>query len=182
MSNFLDFAEIKASFPIEDVVQRLELNVNKSQKSWRGKCPTCESSGDRNLSISTDRNVFYCLTDCKGGDQLQLVAHVKGITVKEAAEWLQGPASPTKGNSKEKTAKGEAPSEGGFKPLDYLVHDHEAVLALGISPEDAERIGCGYAPRGMMKGTIAWPIRSTSGKLLGYIGAVDVKLPSQWRY
>jgi len=180
MSNFLDFAEIKASHPIEDVVQRLELNVNKSQKSWRGKCPTCESSGDRNLSISTDRNVFYCFTDGKGGDQLQLVAHVKGMTVKEAAEWLQGPASPKPGNSKEKTTKAE-PSEG-FKALEYLVHDHEAVLALGFEPDDAQRLGIGYCPRGIFKGKVAIPVRLASGKLAGYLAVTDVVLPPKWAF
>lgn len=174
--SFLNFDEIKANNPIEDVVSRLGLNLNKNGKTLRGKCPVCESSGDRNLAVTPDKNVYYCFSDSKGGDVIALVAHVMGIGVKEAAQWLAGPTS-----AKEKTAKGESPSEG-FKPLDYLQHDHEAVIALGIEPDDAERIGCGYAPRGMMKGTVAFPIRSTSGKLLGYMGVTDAKLPTKWHY
>lgn len=175
--SFIDFAELKAAHPIMDVVERLGLNLSKSGASFRGKCPVCESGGDRNLVVTPEKSLFYCFTNGKGGDVLQLVAHVKGISVKEAAEWLQGSVGP---KAKEKTTKGE-PSEG-FQPLSYLEHDHPAVIALGIEPDDAERIGCGFAPRGLMKGTVAWPIRSTSGKLLGYIGTTEAKIPPKWNY
>jgi hypothetical protein len=174
--SFLDFAEIKASNPIEDVALKLGLNLNKNGKTLRGKCPVCESSGDRNLAITPEKGVYYCFTDGKGGDVIALVAHVKGIGAKEAAQWLSGPVP-----AKEKTSKGETPTEG-FKPLSYLEPDHPAVLALGIEPDDAERIGCGFAPRGMMKGTVAFPIRSTDGKLLGYIGTIDAKVPPKWNH
>lgn len=176
---FLDFAEIKASNPIEDVALRLGLNLNKNGKALRGKCPVCESSGDRNLAITPDKGVYYCFTDGKGGDVIALVAHVKGIGVKEAATWLHGAET-----TKEKTKGGAGASEpsGGFKALDYLDPKHDAVVALGLEPDDAERIGAGYAPRGVLRGTVAFPIRDTSGKLLGYIGAQDVKLPPKWAF
>lgn len=109
---------------------------------------------------------------------LQLVAHVQGVTVKQAAEYLAG--KPEGNRSKEKV-KEDKPS-GGFKPLEYLEPDHPAVIALGIEPADANRIGCGFAPRGMMKGTVAFPIRDTAGKLLGYIGTTDAKVPAKWNY
>lgn len=174
---FLNFEEIKAANPISEVVERLGLNMNKSGASLRGKCPICESGGDRNLVVTPEKGVYFCFSDGKGGDQLQLVAHVKGMSVKQAAEWLQGSVSQ---KAKEKTTKGEV-SEG-FQPLSYLEHNHPAVIALGIEPDDAERIGCGYAPRGLMKGTVAFPIRSASGKLLGYIGTTDCKVPPKWNY
>jgi len=66
--------------------------------------------------------------------------------------------------------------------LDYLIHDHEAVVALGIEPEDAKRLGCGYAPRGLMKGTVAWPVRLSDGTLVGYVGCNDVILPPRWNF
>ena len=174
--SLINFEEVKANNPIEDVALRLGLNFNKNGATLRGRCPVCESSGDRNLAITPAKGLYYCFSECKGGDAIALVAHVKQIGVKEAAQWLHGSVT-----AKEKAAKGKEPSEG-FQPLAYLEHNHPAVIALGLEPDDAERIGCGYAPRGMMKGTVAFPIRSTSGKLLGYIGTSDCKVPTSWKY
>lgn len=177
--SFLPFDEIKANNPIEDVAQRLGLNFNKNGASLRGKCPVCESSGDRNLTITPGKGVWYCFTLGKGGDVIALVSHVKGIGTKEAAQWLHGAD-----RSKEKTRGGAAANEpsGGFKALDYLDPNHEAVVAIGLEPDDAARIGAGYAPRGVLRGTVAFPIRDTAGKLLGYIGVQDVKLPPRWSF
>lgn len=173
--SFIDFNEIKSANAIAEVAEKLGLNMNKSGNSLRGKCPVCESGGDRNLVVTPGKEVFFCFSDGKGGDVLQLISHVKGIGVKDAAQWLAGPST-----SKEKTTKAE-PSEG-FKALDYLQHDHEAVVALGFEPGDADRIGLGFAPRGMMKGLVAVPIRLTDGRLVGYIGISEAKLPTAWKW
>lgn len=185
MSYLLDFEQIKVSNPIEDVARRLGLNLVKSGASLRCKCPLCESTGDRNLAITPDKGLFYCFTNGKGGDAIALVAHVKGLTIREAAEWLHGPAkqdTPAKGDrSKEKAKAEDKPSEG-FKPLEYLDPEHEAVVAVGFNPPDASRIGAGYAERGMMKGLVAVPIRLTDGRLIGYIGIQEAKLPGSWKF
>lgn len=173
---FLNFEEIKASHPIDTVAERLGLHLNKSGASLRGKCPVCESSGDRNLAITPTKGVYYCFSDGKGGDVIALVSHIKGIGAKEAAAWIVG--SPQ--SAKEK--KGQSSSEDGFKPLDYLVHDHEAVLALGFEADDAERLGIGYAPRGILRGKVAIPVRLASGKLAGYVGVTDCQLPPSWKW
>ena len=174
--SFLDFNEIKAANAIDEVAQRLGIQLNKSGSSMRGKCLKCESTGDRNLAITPTRGVYYCFSDGKGGDVIALVSHTLGIGVKEAAQWLSGAST-----TKEKTPKGEAPSEG-FQPLDYLQHDHEAVLALGFEADDAERLGVGFAPRGMLKGKVAIPVRLANGKLAGYVGATELQLPKTWRW
>lgn len=174
--SFLNFEDIKASNPIETVAERLGLNMTKSGASLRGKCPVCESSGDRNLAITPAKELFYCFSDGKGGDVISLVAHVKGIGVKEAAQWLSG----TPQTAKEK--KGQPTSEDGFKALDYLQHDHESVIALGFEPDDAERLGIGYAPRGIFRGKVAVPVRLANGRLAGYLAVTDVTLPPKWSF
>jgi DNA primase len=173
---FLNFEEIKAANPIGEVVERLGLNMNKSGASLRGKCPVCESGGDRNLVVTPEKNVYFCFSDGKGGDQLQLISHVRGCSVKEAAQWLQG--APT---AKEKAPKGEQPSEG-FKPLEYLQYDHEAVVALGFEPGDAQRLGIGYAARGILRGKVAVPVRLANGQLAGYVGVTECHLPPSWKF
>lgn len=174
---FLDFEEIKQNNPIETVIDKLGLTMKNRNNQFRGKCPRCEGSGERELCITPSKASYYCFADKKGGDVIQLVAHIKDIDVKEAAQWLSGSVP------KEKKPRKSKPSEGDdFKPLDYLQHDHEAVEAVGFDPEDAKRIGVGYAPRGVMRGTVAIPVRDTTGRLLGYIGVTEALLPGSWRF
>ena len=37
-----------------------------------------------------------------------------------------------------------------------------------------------YAPRGTLRGTVAVPIRTKDGMLVGYIGITEAKLPPRW--
>lgn len=173
--SYLDFETIKADHPIEDVADRLGLTLKQSGKQRRGKCPTCEGGGHRNLVITPEKGVYYCFADGKGGDAIALVAHVNGIGVKEAAAWIAGDTPVREAVPKEK--KG---SERGFKPLDYLDPEHEAVAAVGFDPGDATALGIGYAPRGVLRGTVAVPVRSDDGSIAGYIGITEAKLPPKW--
>ncbi|MEM0989695.1 MAG: CHC2 zinc finger domain-containing protein [Pseudomonadota bacterium] len=174
--SYLDFDAIKADHPIGEVADRLGLDLKRSGKQMRGKCPVCEGSGDRNLVITPEKGVYYCFSDGKGGDVIALVAHVKGLGAKEAAAWIAGDTcQQSKTDPKEK--KG---SERGFKPLDYLDSEHEAVLAVGFEPNDAQALGVGYAPRGVLRGTVAVPIRNDDVSIAGYIGITEAKLPPKW--
>jgi hypothetical protein len=38
----------------------------------------------------------------------------------------------------------------------------------------------GYAPKGMMKGYVAIPIRLPTGELTGYIGVIEAKIPNEF--
>ena len=40
--------------------------------------------------------------------------------------------------------------------------------------------GIGYAPKGMIKGYVAIPIRLPTGELTGYIGTTERKLPKEF--
>ena len=48
-----------------------------------------------------------------------------------------------------------------------LEFDQVTVEPLGIPPDSAEALGIGYAPKGMMKGYVAIPIRLPTGGLTG---------------
>lgn len=170
----LDFQEVKANHPIEDVAERLGLKLKKEGQTYRGPCWSGEG-GDRALCITPSKGVFYSFAQQVGGDCIKLVACVLEMTAKEAAQWIAGDTVP------EKSKKVEKPS-GGFKPLDYLQPDHPAVEALGLDTLDMAKIGGGYAPRGVLRGTVAFPVRDETGKLLGYLGVTDAKTPSQWHF
>lgn len=168
----LDFAKIKAEHPIERVAERLGIKLTRRGEQLRGPCPSGEGD-ERALVITPAKGQWYSFSAQKGGDAISLVGFVKGLSPKDSAAWIAGEAA-----EPEKSAK-EEPGDG-FKPLDYLQPEHEAVIALGFEPEDAKRLGIGYAPRGMMRGTVAIPVRTETGKLAGYVGVTDAKLPPKW--
>lgn len=169
---FVNFEEIKANYPIADVAERLGLKLTKSGNTLRGPCPSGEG-GERALVITPSKGVYYSFAKEKGGDVIALVSFVNNIEPKQAALWITGGTVPAKNEKPE--------AKRGFRQLDYLEHDHPAVLALGIEPEDAKRLGIGYAPRGILKGTVAVPIRLEDGTLVGYVGATELRLPPEWK-
>lgn len=178
--SYLDFDTIKQEHPIDAVATQLGLKLKPHGAQLRGECFSGKG-GERALVITPAKQAWYSFGINKGGDCIALVGHVMGLSPKEAAEWLQGDAQPEKKKREEPVKEEPRGEERGFKPLDYLQCDHEAVIALGFDPEFAKAVGLGYAPRGVMRGTIAVPVRNSNGTLLGYIGVTDAKLPSNWQ-
>lgn len=182
----VDFAAVKARVTYNDVLRFLDLHGKKVSDQWRGRCPACDTDNDRALVLTAGRGA-YCHAAKGGGDVIWLVSHVKGIGVKEAAQQLAdefgivpqepAPPAPTPASKESKTSAANVPTS--LAPLTYLVHDHEAVQALGFSPETAKRLGVGFANKGLMKGRVAIPLYD-NGTLAGYIGiapGTDAKLP-----
>jgi len=176
---YIDFAQLKEEYTIEEVADRLGLKLRKSQHQLRGTCPACEKGGDRALAITPNKGMFYCFAASQGGDLISLAAHVMGCSVKEAAQFIAGnqvqhspPTSPKSGEVE----------EGGktLEPLSYLQADHPAVEAVGFDQETAEALGIGYAPKGIMRGLVAVPMRLEDGTLAGYIGISEARLPKHF--
>ena len=165
---FIDFKAVKQLASLEQVATWLGLDI----KNGRTQCPVNE--GDkRELVFTFDKGLWHCFGCKKGGDQIELVAHVLQISQQEAAQHIQ-----TKFHGYTPVKKG-LPEEG----LDYLAAEHIDVQALGLSVETANELGIGYAPRGTMIKRVLFPLRDRSGKLLGYIGfsasmTPILKLPS----
>lgn len=174
-----EFADIKGRFRIEKVAEMLGVKLAPDANGFRGQCP-CGRGNHRSLSISTARQTFYCFGTKKDyGDCIQLAAHAKGIDVKEAAEWLDGTV-PSKRDDTRNNVRPKGDST--LAPLDYLEHDHPAVIALGFEPEEAQALGIGWAGRGTMGGHVLVPMRLEDGTLAGYIGLDDIAtLPKKWR-
>ncbi|MGR3504930.1 MAG: CHC2 zinc finger domain-containing protein [Paracoccaceae bacterium] len=179
----VDFQRLKSRMTIEQAVSLLDLDLKPKGDQMRGACPVCEGSNERALVVTPKKGVFYCFHAQKGGDLIELASHIKGVPVKEAAEWLAGDTAPPKKarNESRQDSRG-ADQPTGFRELDYLVHDHPAVEAVGFAPEDAQRIGAGFAPRGVLRGTVAVPVRSQDGKLLGYLGVTEAIVPKSWHF
>ena len=159
------FSDVKEKVTFSDAIKLLSLTLTEGEKDgqpvYRGKCPTCKSGGDRALVVTPAKG-FYCFAKKAGGDVIALTAHIRGIDVKAAAEWL---TTPTKGQV-------VSASTPGLKPLDYLDPKHEKVLEI-VTEETAHYFGMGYAPKGIMRGTVAVPLHDPDGNLIAYVGLED---------
>lgn len=182
---FVDFAALKEKVSFGQTVSILKLNLKQSGNQWRGQCPVC-GGADRGLVV-TDGKGWYCFSAVKGGDQIALVAHVLNCPVKEAAQFLAERAGIRTGTSIPSTSPRQTvpESENGdetqkFAPLSYLQPSHAAVDAIGFSEDICTRVGIGFAPKGILRGLVAVPIRDEHGTLLGYIGISEAKLPASF--
>jgi DNA primase len=181
---YIDFADLKRQVSIEQAAELLGLQLKKEKTQLRGSCPSCNAGGDRALAITPDRGLFYCFPSKSGGDCLALVQHITGVDLQEAAQFLlpQELTVPAPNAPKKETAPKR---DTTFDPAAFgakLAYTPE-VEALGITQEDAERLGIGfYAGAGMMRGRVCFPVRNEDGSVAGFIGArgSDLKVPKTW--
>jgi hypothetical protein len=87
---YISFSDLKDRVSMERVIGLLNIKVTKREGSqWRAQCPVCKGGGDRALSMNVKENVFRCFADGRaGGDQIALVAHIRGTSQREAAEYI----------------------------------------------------------------------------------------------
>jgi DNA primase len=177
---FIDFGALKERVSMEQAMQLLGLQLRPHGHQLRGPCPVCRTGGDRALVVTPGKQLFYCFAGKIGGDQIALVAHLRACKTQEAAAFLDGnstvPSTVQNGTVSKKGATiPPAPKERGFGPLTYLEPHHEALQALGVSRETAEAFESGYAPKGVLRGRYAVPVKSRTGELLAYAGIAVTK-------
>lgn len=175
--SFVDFAALKERVAIDDVLSDLGLQMKHHSGQWRGPCPTCKTGGNRALVITPEKSAFYCFGGRIGGDVIALVAHIHGISMKDAGLELARIAGKGSGPENRPSVRGDTVPEERSKgdvrslqPLSYLQPDHELVAKLGLSHETCEHFGAGYAPKGIMRGRLAIPVHDLEGKLVAYCG------------
>lgn len=192
----LDFQLVKSRISIEMGASYLGLELKPEGAQFRTACPHCKQGGDRALVVTPGRDLFYCFAAQRGGDVISLVSHVHQVPLPKAAQELverygledvpQRPQAPVPTPTPPvQQPQPEKPQEDGLKPLEHLDHKHEAVAALGFTAGDAQAIGLGHTSKGLMKGLVALPIRSNTGKLVGYVGiptGTKLKLPKTWKF
>jgi hypothetical protein len=169
-AEYVNFGELKRATTIEYVARWIGLELREQHSQLRGPCP--KNGGSRCLVITPAIGSFYCHSPkCRcGGDLIALIAHVQGLEMRDAALLLQNHLWP---------------KAQELKALDYLIAQCERVQALGLPAHVATAIGAGYAPRGILAGRIALPLRLPSGKLVAYVGIgldlePEVKFPKQF--
>jgi DNA primase len=178
---FIDFAELKSRVSIEDAAEKLGLVLKPSAGKLRCPCPV-HGGGDRAIVITPEKGLFCCFGSrpSTGGDQIQLVAHIKGIDVKEAAEFLGG----TVPLSRDKTApqNNKPPStvptsppgrKPGFDVAAYaakLDPGAPALSPLGITADTLKDWKAGYVSSGVNRGRLAIALHDRDGNCIGFAG------------
>jgi DNA primase len=186
---FIDFAAVKLAVSIEDAVSLLGLEMTQAGSQLRGACPKCQRGADRALVVTPAKGLFVCFGAERktGGDQIALVAHIAGLSVRDAAEWLAGTVTSEQEqvtSNKELVSKKQANAtppqkqDGGKQPGPFdpqafaakLAFD-EAVAALGFSDEDAERFQVG-----LHRGKLYIPLRHPDGSIACFLDFANGKL------
>ena len=196
MPPFVDFAELKEKVSIADVLPMLGIARAGNSAQWRGPCPACESGGDRALVVTPEKQVFYCFATRKGGDVIALVAHVQGISMKDAALAIaeycgtvpvqeSGNSNRTRNSNSSDPGNSTSPPERQLEtkklePLTYLNPSHAALEAMGLSEDTCSYFGAGYAPKGILRGRLAIPIHDPAGELVAYCGRAVKDDQSPW--
>lgn len=164
-----------------------------------GACPIHRGTSARAFSADLSRNVYHCFSKCRsGGNQLDLVARREDISIREAALRLDAFFKDRKVAPQPEpapTARAEAPAEVTVTPMAEppsappsggdpaplpnppisvrlaLRGDHPHLLDdRGLTPETIAHFGVGYCGRGILRGTIATPVRNEDGELVAYLG------------
>ncbi len=174
MPQSVDFQALKREVSIERVCAWLGIELKKSGDQLRGCCPLCGGDNPRSFVVTPAKDLWYAFcAGCQcGGDQLELVARVRKVAVRDAALEVQKHFA-------------TQPAVSTLDPLDYLEAAHAAVASLGFDEEIARALGIGFAPKGIMRGRVCIPLRKDDGTLVAYVGvnlAVDppLKLPSRF--
>lgn len=178
---FLDFGALKERVAIDQAAQMLGLQTTRAGQQLRSPCPACQQGGDRALVITPDKGLFYCFGAKTGGDCIALVAHIKGVGNKQAADMLAqrfgtstvnstGTSTSTVSKARATVPPAQGAQDKTLQPLQYLEATHPKVQELGISPATVQLFGAGYAPKGVLRGRLAVPVRSRDGMLLAYCG------------
>ena len=180
--NYVDFAALKASVLVEDVLERYGLMGQLRPKGFQlvGPCPLCESQHETAFQADTEKDCWYCFAEGEGGSVIDFVARREGVGLRTAglqiAEWFDAgsgakvdssPESPTPTGRETTTVTPNEPLD--FK-LESLAVEHPHVQKLGIRPRTARHFDAGFCTAGLMEGRLAIPIHSRTGELVAYTG------------
>jgi DNA primase len=188
-SKWVDFAAVKASVDIEQVLEHYRVQLKRVRKNYlRGLCPLPTHGSEQSrvsFSVDTSRNVWACHSasccqarhDKVGGNILDLVACMEACSVREAALRLRAwnPASRQTGVQDQLVSKGSKAghSQAEMARLSFTLRLrwHPYLEQRGIQRQTAAWFGAGYyGGSGFLRGRMVFPIHDERGELVAYAG------------
>ena len=138
----IDFAELKARWPILTYCESRGIQLKRCGSSWAGKCPLHRERKGMSFSVWQDGR-WQCFGSCaKGGDVIDLELALGGGTLPEAIERLGGaPIDYSRSDNAEQPAK-EKPRPTADNPLllPYVLSDDQLRLCTAAAGRLASSI------------------------------------------
>lgn len=174
---YVDFKAIREDVSITRAAEILKLKLHPEKGKLRGQCPACQGD-DRALVITPERGLFHCFTASEGGSCLDLVMHVTGVDLREAADFLVphtrvDHSSPQPKAEEKKVRRDEPKKEVPFDPTSFAekLGYSDDVKSLGISEDEAKALAVGQH-----RGKVYAAMRYESGAVAGFLCVQDGKL------
>ena len=163
----VDLAALKERHPLGDVVEAAGVRLRGRGRVRQGVCPFHEEA-EGSFTVYADTERFYCFGCGEGGDVLDFVRRIEGLSLPEAIRRLDA-SPPTTAPVRHATR--ERRNRDAVAPADpalltaaarhyagELRRSREArdYLALrGVGPDTAQRLGLGYAPGAGLRAALA---------------------------
>ena len=89
-SGWVDFQEVKDHVAISAVLGTYGIKLEGTGANLRGRCPLHDGEKDgRSFSVNPNKGLFFCFSCKKGGNVLDLVSALDGLSIRNAALKLQ---------------------------------------------------------------------------------------------
>ena len=155
-----DFLELRARHPLGDVVEAAGVVLHGKGRVRQGVCPFHEES-EGSFTVYGDSEKFWCFGCGDGGDVLDFVGRMEGLTLPQAIRRLDDGSTPPVGRTSNRPTPTQQPAVPAIPPRDpalltaaarfYVGQLRRSRAALeylasrGIGPDAATRLGLGYA-------------------------------------
>ena len=152
----VDIAELKARHPLGDAVEAAGFALRGKGRVRQGVCPFHEEV-EGSFTVYADTEKFYCFGCGSGGDVLDFMQRMEGLTLPEAIRRLDGgsppvtaPVAPRKPPSPPLPPRDPALVTAAARyyagQLRRSTEVRDYLASRGIGPDAALRMGLGYAP------------------------------------
>ena len=156
----VDIAALKARHPLGDTVEASGVRLRGRGRVRQGVCPFHDEA-EGSFTVYGDSERFYCFGCGEGGDVLDFIQRVEGLSLSEAIARLDGSPglAPRAAN---RPAGARRPKSAALPPRDPALLTAagrfyagqlrrspaawEYLASRGVGPSAAARLGLGYAP------------------------------------
>lgn len=151
---------------IEQILEKYGVKLKRSGESYRGCCPIHQGDNTTAFCINK-KGLWYCFSNCGGGNLPELIARLENITKKEAEKRIREYGFPFEKDHAHKEPVGIIPKikEFALKLEPYP----EYLVERRIKYDTARYFGIGLN-QSVFHERIVIPIHSKYGTLIGYAG------------
>ena len=162
----VDIAELKARHPLGDAVEAAGIVLHGKGRVRQGVCPFHQEA-EGSFTVYGDSQRYYCFGCGAGGDVLDFVGRMEGLTLPEAIRRLDDGSTPPVASSAVRPSATGQPAAAAVPPRDPALLTAAArfyfgqlrrsrvatqyLAARGIGVDAARRLNLGYAPGGGLR-------------------------------